>query len=212
MLENDIYVDVNVFCTHCFKRQYLGNEATTIWISFHFQVYGFKIHLYIQNKNKKAQEGSVRYIWLQNVWENSQRSDGKIPDTEVLKRQNTHTLLKLPQQRCTDHFTQECLISDYQRKSLMENFNLEIAPKVVRRKVIRTTLKPLLRTCHQRPGNRLHMIEQSEVASSERQLRSWTKSVKPEPMDHRQNHAHLQSWLALFAADRAKIFFSFNKP
>ena len=81
----------------------------------------------------------------------------RIPDTEALKRagmQSIHTLLKLAQLRWTGHVCQ--------RKSSMENFKLENAPMVVRRRDTRTPSKPPLKTStyQQSHGNRLHKIVQ----------------------------------------------------
>ena len=63
MLENGVLrwrqsILHSFFCV--FERQYLENEATTVWISFHFHVYRFKKHLYEKKKknHKKGQLGT----------------------------------------------------------------------------------------------------------------------------------------------------------
>ena len=86
-----------------------------------------------------------------------------------------HPLLKLVQLRWTSHVArmpderlQECLI----KRSSTENFSLGNAPKVARRNAMKTS-KSLLdgfqHTTHRSPGNRLHRIERSGIASSERE-------------------------------------------
>ena len=83
--------------------------------------------------------------------------------------QRVHTLLKLAQQRRTD---QECLMCGFQRKFLMENFSKKSNHKVAERNGTKTPNVPHLRISifQLSPGNRLHMIEQSRVASSTKEL------------------------------------------
>ena len=61
-LKMALYVDVSAFCTRFVVFLTLENGATTVWISFHFQVYRFKIHLY--TKNEKKITGRVNYVHL----------------------------------------------------------------------------------------------------------------------------------------------------
>ena len=63
---------------------------------------------------------------------------------------------------------QESLMSGCQRKLSMENCRKESAHKVAKRNATKTPLKPRLRISlfQLSPGNRLHRIEQSGVASS----------------------------------------------
>ena len=37
-----------------FECQYLENEARAVWISFHFQVYHFKLHQYFDTDHSKV--------------------------------------------------------------------------------------------------------------------------------------------------------------
>ena len=84
---------------------------------------------------------------------------------------------------------QECLMSDCQRKFSRENLRKESALKVAKKK----RLKPRLRISTFQPGNRLHRIELSGVASSTKELdslkqresvkqRESAKNGKQEPM------------------------------
>ena len=65
----------------------------------------------------------------------------KNPDTEVLKKAGMHSIhavLKLAQLSWTGH-----LMSNFQRKSCMENYKMESALKVARRNATKTPYKPL---------------------------------------------------------------------
>ena len=109
--------------------------------------------------------------------------------------------------------SQECLMSGCQRKFSLENCKKESAHKVTRRNATRTPLKPRLRISifQLSPGNRLHRIEQSGVASSTKvppnlkqresvKLKGSVKKGKQEPRDHHQTR-HSPNSLALFATD-----------
>ena len=84
----------------------------------------------------------------------------EIPDMEVLEKAGLAIF-------------QECLMSDFQRKSSMENYRRESALKVARRNATKTASKPLGRilTYQWGLGNRLHRSNQSrEVSSTKKQL------------------------------------------
>ena len=78
----------------------------------------------------------------------------------------------------------------------MEKFGSESAPKVTKKKNYKDTLKASLRD-QQSPRNILHRIEQSYVASSEKEqismkrresvkLKEIVENAETEPMDHHQ--------------------------
>ena len=94
---------------------------------------------------------------------------------------------------------QECLMSGCQRKFSMENCRKESAHKVAKRNATKIPLKPRLTISiiQQSPGNRLHRIEQSGVASSTKEphnlnqsesvkLKESVKNGKQEPRIHHQ--------------------------
>ena len=94
---------------------------------------------------------------------------------------------------------QECLMSGCQRKFSMEYCRKESAHKVVKGNATKTLVKPRLRISIYQlsPGNRLHMIEQSGVASSTKEphnlnhresvkLKESVKKGKQEPKIHHQ--------------------------
>ena len=80
--------------------------------------------------------------------------------------QSIHTLLKLAQLRWTGYVTR--IPDERLPKVSMEKCRKESAHKVAERNAIKTPLKPRLRISifQPSPGNRLHRIEQSRVASS----------------------------------------------
>ena len=115
--------------------------------------------------------------------------------------------------------SQECLMSGCQRKFSMENYKKESAHKVAKRNAtnLKTPLKPHLRISifQLSPGNRLHRIEQSGVASSTKVPPNWkqrdsvklkgsVKKGKKEPWDHHQTR-HSPNSLALFATDSLEL-------
>ena len=98
--------------------------------------------------------------------------------------------------------SQECLMSECQRKFSMENCKKENAHKVTKRNATKTPLKPRLRISifQLSPGNRLLTIEQSGVASSIKvppnlkqresvKLKGSVKKGKQEPRDHHQTQS-----------------------
>ena len=110
--------------------------------------------------------------------------------------------------------SQECLMSGCQRKFSVENCRKESAYKVAKRNATKTLLKlPLIRISifQLSPGNRLHRIEQSGVASSTKEphnlnqresvkLKESVKSGEQEPRIHHQTR-HSPNSHALFATD-----------
>ena len=112
---------------------------------------------------------------------------------------------------------QESLMSGCQRKFSMENCRKESAHKVAKRNATKTPLKPCLRISifQLSPGNRLHMIEQSGVASSTKEpynlnqresvkLKESVKNGKQEPRIHHQTRQSPKSH-ALFATDGLEL-------
>ena len=113
--------------------------------------------------------------------------------------------------------SQECLMSDCQRRFSMENCKKETAHKVAKRNATKTHLKPSLRISifQLSPGNRLLRIEQSVVASSTKvppnfkqresvKLKGSVKKGKLEPRDHHQTQ-HSPNSLTLFATDSLEL-------
>ena len=112
---------------------------------------------------------------------------------------------------------QECLMSGCQKKFSMQNCRKESAHKVAKRKASKTSLKPHLRISifQLSPGNRLHRIEQSGVASSTMEpqnlnqreyvkLKESVKKRKQEPRIHHQTW-HSPNSHALFATDSLEL-------
>ena len=144
------------------------------------------------------------------------RWQDKIPDTEVLKKakmQSVHTLLKLAQLRLIGHITRMPHERLLPKKVFMENCRKESAHKVSKRNDTKTHLKLRLRISvfQLSPGNRLHRIEQSGVASSTKELHKCEskriceaerkrKKEKKEPRIHQQTR-HSPNSPALFGTD-----------
>ena len=112
---------------------------------------------------------------------------------------------------------QECLMSGCQRKFSMENCRKDSAHKVAKRNATKTPLKPRLRISIYQlsPGNRLHRIEQSGVASSTKEshnlnqtesvkLKESVKKGKQEPRIRQQTRYSPNSH-ALFATDSLEL-------
>ena len=113
--------------------------------------------------------------------------------------------------------SQECLMSNCQRKFSMDNCKKESTHKLAKRNATKTPLKPRLRNSifQLSPGNRLLRIEQSVVASltkvppnlkqreSVKQKGSAKKGQK-EPRDYHQTR-HSPNSLALFATDSLEL-------
>ena len=79
---------------------------------------------------------------------------------------------------------QECLMSDYKRKSPMENYKREGALNVARRNATKTPSKPPFRisTYQLGLGNRLHRSDQSGEVSSTKEQLSMKKIFEAERM------------------------------
>ena len=103
------------------------------------------------------------------------------------------------------------------KKLSMKNFREESAHKLVKRNATKTSLKPRLRTSvfHLSPGNRLHRVEQSDIASSTKEphnlkqresvkLKGSAEYGKQEPRDHQQTRRSPRSH-ALFATDSLEL-------
>ena len=112
---------------------------------------------------------------------------------------------------------QECLMSGCQRNFYMENYRKERAHKVAKRNATKIPLKPPLRISISQlsPGNSLHRIEQSDVASSTKEphnlnqreyvkLKESVKSGKQEPRIHHQTW-HSPNSHVLFATDSFEL-------
>ena len=112
---------------------------------------------------------------------------------------------------------QECLMSGCQRKFSMENCRKESAHKVAKRNATKTPLKPRLRISIYQlsPGNRLHRIEQTVVASSTKEphtlnqresvkLKESVEKGKQKPSIHHQTR-HSPNAHALFATDSLEL-------
>ena len=87
-----------------------------------------------------------------------------------------------------------------------QEFRKESALKVARRSATKTPLKPHLRISIFQPshGNRLHRIEQSGAASSEKEQLSMKKRKYEETRNHHQKRYN-QSSLTLFATDSLEL-------
>ena len=117
---------------------------------------------------------------------------------------------------------QECLMSSCQRKFSIQNCRKESAHKVVKRNATKTPLKPHLRTSifQLSPGNRLHRVEQSGVASSTKEPHNWNQresvmlkeSVKNGKQEPRINHQarHSPNSHALFPTDSLELKLAYS--
>ena len=82
----------------------------------------------------------------------------------------SYTILKLARLWWSGHFTKEWLMTGYQRRSSMENLTGKALPRWPEdrnKATFKASLKDLI--YRQSPWNRLHMIEQSGLSSSEKE-------------------------------------------